>query len=59
MEAERPKPRCPTCRKPVADPRGPSRPFCSERCKLVDLQKWLGGAFAIPGPPVDPGDEGR
>jgi len=28
------------------------RPFCSERCKLVDLQKWLGGAYAIAGKPV-------
>ncbi|MCC7071221.1 MAG: DNA gyrase inhibitor YacG [Deltaproteobacteria bacterium] len=58
MNEPHPHPTCPTCRKPVREPRGPPRPFCSARCKLVDLQKWLGGAFAIPGEPSDePSDE--
>jgi uncharacterized protein len=26
------------------------RPFCSERCKLVDLGRWLSGGYRIPGP---------
>lgn len=30
------------------------RPFCSERCKLVDLGSWLSGSYRIPGDPVDP-----
>jgi hypothetical protein len=32
----------------------PYRPFCSERCRLVDLGRWLGEAYRIPG--VRPGD---
>jgi endogenous inhibitor of DNA gyrase (YacG/DUF329 family) len=34
------------------------RPFCSERCKLVDLGAWVSGARAIPGDsPLSPDDE--
>ena len=43
--------RCPTCREPVeADPdkRSESYPFCSERCRLLDLHKWLSGDYKIP-----------
>jgi endogenous inhibitor of DNA gyrase (YacG/DUF329 family) len=36
---------CPTCGKP-ADPL--FRPFCSKRCKDVDLNRWLSGVYAIP-----------
>ena len=55
-------PRCPICRKPIADADPKWRPFCSERCKLLDLAKWLDAEYAIPGPPADadrsePGDE--
>ncbi len=28
----------------------PSFPFCSDRCRLVDLGRWIDGAYAIPGP---------
>jgi len=28
------------------------RPFCSERCKLLDLGRWLDGRYRIPGDPV-------
>ena len=41
--------KCPTCRQTLSDPRSPLRPFCSRRCKLVDLGRWLDGAYAIPG----------
>lgn len=46
-------PRCPICDAPV-DMSGdnPWRPFCSERCKLLDLGRWLGGEYVIPGPPT-------
>jgi len=47
--------KCPTCRAPVArDPARPNKPFpfCSERCHLVDLGRWLGEEYRIPGPPV-------
>jgi hypothetical protein len=41
---------CPVCGKPVA-PRPANRafPFCSDRCRLVDLAKWLGEEYRIPG----------
>lgn len=45
---------CPTCGGPVdaaVDPR--HRPFCSSRCQLVDLGRWLGEEYVIPGEPVD------
>jgi hypothetical protein len=29
------------------------RPFCSERCRTLDLGDWLSGRHAIPGPPAD------
>lgn len=42
--------KCPTCRK-VGDWRaGDYGPFCSQRCKLIDLGKWLGGEHAISEP---------
>ena len=46
---------CPICKKPVL-PRAENRafPFCSDRCRLVDLAKWLGEEYRIPGP--RPGD---
>ena len=40
---------CPQCRKPVhwrTD--NPHRPFCSERCKLIDLGDWASEKNAIP-----------
>ncbi|MCS6944294.1 MAG: DNA gyrase inhibitor YacG [Sutterellaceae bacterium] len=30
------------------------RPFCSERCKLIDLGDWAAGRYVIAGEPVDP-----
>ncbi|MEK6538379.1 MAG: DNA gyrase inhibitor YacG, partial [Nitrospirota bacterium] len=29
------------------------RPFCSERCKLIDLGRWAGEKYRIPGEPVN------
>jgi endogenous inhibitor of DNA gyrase (YacG/DUF329 family) len=37
---------CPICGKPATDA---STPFCSERCRDVDLNRWLSGSYAIPG----------
>ena len=42
---ESPAKLCPICRKPAADR---FRPFCSARCKDVDLNRWFKGAYAIP-----------
>ena len=41
---------CPTCQKAVVwSPASPWRPFCSERCKLIDLGAWVSEQRAIPG----------
>ena len=46
---------CPTCKRETEwSASSPYRPFCSERCRLIDLGAWLSGDRAIPGEPVDP-----
>jgi uncharacterized protein len=47
--------KCPTCNKQVEWEDNPFRPFCSERCKLVDLSKWVSEEYRVPGRPV-PGE---
>jgi endogenous inhibitor of DNA gyrase (YacG/DUF329 family) len=49
---------CPTCRAPVEwTPASKWRPFCSERCKLIDLGQWATGAYRIPvAEAPDPGE---
>ncbi|MBM4359103.1 MAG: DNA gyrase inhibitor YacG [Deltaproteobacteria bacterium] len=39
-------PRCPICQRSALEPS--SRPFCSERCRTIDLARWLDGAYRIP-----------
>jgi len=41
--------KCPTCGKPVEWKDNPFRPFCSERCQLVDLGRWVEGEYRVPG----------
>ena len=61
--------RCPICRKPVALD-APEMPFCSERCRLIDLGNWASEKYVIPGaigdaeekepesgPPTNPDEE--
>jgi hypothetical protein len=45
---------CPICKK-VADrsPANRYRPFCSERCQLIDLGLWAGGEYGIAGEPAE------
>lgn len=44
---------CPTCHKQTEfSPNNPWRPFCSERCKLIDLGEWANEEKAIPGQPL-------
>jgi uncharacterized protein len=59
---------CPVCKKPVNarnDPTAPNPffPFCGDRCKLIDLGRWLDGKYQIPvsepQPPDDAGDDPR
>lgn len=57
---------CPTCKKPDTwKSDNAYRPFCSERCKLIDLGAWAEGTYSIPGETINPepgedeGEEGR
>lgn len=48
---------CPICGRP-SEPA--TRPFCSKRCADIDLSRWLGGGYRIPGSeaPVPPRESG-
>lgn len=41
---------CPICHHDAQREGNPYRPFCSERCKLIDLDNWLSGRYRIPTP---------
>ena len=43
------KVKCPTCRQRTEWEDNPFRPFCSERCKLIDLGAWAKGEYIIEG----------
>jgi uncharacterized protein len=48
---------CPRCAKPVRwGPESPFRPFCSERCKMIDLGAWASEEYrvAVKGNDEDP-----
>ncbi|MGB8886896.1 MAG: DNA gyrase inhibitor YacG [Candidatus Korobacteraceae bacterium] len=45
--------RCPTCRKIVLAT-DPEFPFCSQRCRIIDLGKWASGGYVISTPINDP-----
>jgi uncharacterized protein len=46
---------CPICSKPATEA---SQPFCSERCRDVDLNRWLSNSYVIPGRNDEDEDEG-
>lgn len=49
--------KCPTCGRPIEwSEVSPFRPFCSERCKLIDLGAWLTEKHAIAGEPAPPNE---
>ncbi|GJE75069.1 MULTISPECIES: DNA gyrase inhibitor YacG [Methylorubrum] len=52
MSASRPKgvPPCPICGRPAQPD---TKPFCSPRCADIDLGRWLGERYVIPGPEDD------
>jgi uncharacterized protein len=50
--------KCPTCQREIDWSESPYRPFCSERCRLIDLGAWLTEKHAIPGDPA-PDDAAR
>jgi endogenous inhibitor of DNA gyrase (YacG/DUF329 family) len=39
---------CPICGKKVERSKAPDFPFCSSRCRQIDLGRWLGQAYSIP-----------
>ncbi|MBS1816042.1 MAG: DNA gyrase inhibitor YacG [Acidobacteria bacterium] len=45
--------RCPTCRT-IVPMDSPDVPFCSDRCRLIDLGKWASGDYKISSPILDP-----
>ena len=51
---------CPICKKDAPYQGNPFRPFCSERCKLLDLDNWLSERYRISTPvDVESLDEAR
>ena len=56
--------RCPVCKKPVKSADA-EFPFCSERCRTIDLGRWASGQYVISSPlkdtdeDFDPGSESR
>ena len=42
------KMKCPLCHKEVEFGGNPFRPFCSERCKMIDLGRWAGEDYRVP-----------
>jgi endogenous inhibitor of DNA gyrase (YacG/DUF329 family) len=40
--------RCPVCKQSVTPEGNTFRPFCSERCKMIDLDNWLEGRYRVP-----------
>jgi uncharacterized protein len=50
-------PRCPTCSMTIDLEKTPTAPFCSDRCRLVDLGRWLDEAYGLPKPPTAEEDE--
>jgi uncharacterized protein len=51
---------CPTCGgESVYAPENPYRPFCSERCKNVDLGAWATEGYRVPAPPSTADENGE
>ena len=49
--------KCPICRRPV-ESGSEMFPFCSERCKLIDLGNWSAEKYVI-STPIKPGDDAQ
>ena len=46
-------PHCPVCQREFQPDDGPAMPFCSERCRMIDLGRWLDEKFGIPVEPEE------
>ena len=40
--------KCPMCHRPAEWENNPHRPFCSERCKLIDFGRWANEEYRVP-----------
>lgn len=40
--------RCPVCKQPFASAPSQALPFCSLRCRQIDLGRWLGEQYSVP-----------
>jgi endogenous inhibitor of DNA gyrase (YacG/DUF329 family) len=49
--------KCPHCKKETELSGNPFRPFCSERCKMIDLGAWATDQYRIPGEKAPQKDE--
>jgi len=45
--------KCPICAKPTIAGRDPQFPFCSERCRLLDLGNWAAERYVISEPALE------
>jgi endogenous inhibitor of DNA gyrase (YacG/DUF329 family) len=52
-------PLCPVCDASVNLEATPTAPFCSERCRLIDLGRWLDEAYSLPEQKQPEDDEGE
>ncbi|UUX95771.1 DNA gyrase inhibitor YacG [Aquabacterium sp. J223] len=51
---------CPQCGQPSRfAPDNRWRPFCSERCRSIDLGAWASESYRVPASPPDPTESGR
>ena len=53
------KARCPICDKPMPGQwnEWPDYPFCSPKCRKIDLGRWLGEKYAVPAEEKRPTDD--
>jgi endogenous inhibitor of DNA gyrase (YacG/DUF329 family) len=49
--------RCPVCEREFDLAASPAPPFCSERCRTIDLGRWLGETYSLPTVPDPEADE--
>jgi endogenous inhibitor of DNA gyrase (YacG/DUF329 family) len=49
--------RCPVCNREFDTAKSPALPFCSERCRTIDLGRWLGETYSVPVVPDHEADE--
>ena len=49
---------CPQCQQPAEfSPANRWRPFCSQRCRMIDLGAWANDKYVVPGRPIEGDDD--